>query len=278
MPSIKSIHKFQKEILDYYKKHGRKMLWRETQDPYRILVSEIMLQQTQVSRVEEKYPQFIKAFPNFKALDKAELAKVYGVWQGMGYNRRALALKKTAHIVVNDYKGALPHTHEELCILPGIGKATASSIMAFAFNLPAVFVETNIRTVFIHFFFKKRKQVVDEEILPVVEQCLYKKNPRVWYWALMDYGAMLKKSGEDKNIRSKHYKKQGRFKGSRRQKRGKILRILLDCNAMNINELYDSLKVAGEGGKKVKREEIKNIVEELIKEGMVREEKGRYFL
>ena len=278
MPSIKSIHKFQKEILDYYKKHGRKMLWRETQDPYRILVSEIMLQQTQVSRVEEKYPQFIKAFPNFKALDKAELAKVYGVWQGMGYNRRALALKKTAHIVVNDYKGALPHTHEELCALPGIGKATASSIMAFAFNLPAVFVETNKRTVFIHFFFKNRKKVADEEILPLVEQSLYKKNPRVWYWALMDYGAMLKKSGEDKNIRSKHYKKQGRFKGSRRQKRGKILRILLDCNAMNINELYDSLKVAGEGGKKVKREEIKNIVEELIKEGMVREEKGRYFL
>lgn len=269
------------------------MPWRETQDPYRILVSEIMLQQTQVARVVEKYPRFIKAFPNFKALDKAQLAKVYGLWQGMGYNRRALALKKTAHIIVNDYNGALPQTNEELCALPGIGKATASSIMAFAFNLPAVFVETNIRTVFIHFFFKNGKKVADEEILPLVEMCLYKKNPRVWYWALMDYGTMLKKIGEDKNTRSKHYKKQSRFEGSRRQKRGKILKILLDCSGFKIKEICDRVKVVGEdwemvksgrwkveseGKKKAKREEIKMIVEELRLEGMVREEKGRYFL
>jgi A/G-specific adenine glycosylase len=269
------------------------MPWRETKDPYRILVSEIMLQQTQVVRVEEKYPKFIRAFPDFKALNRAPLAKVYGVWQGMGYNRRALALKKIAHIVVNDYKGTLPKTHEDLCALPGIGKATASSIMAFAFNRPAVFIETNIRTVFIHFFFKKRKQVADEEILLLVEQCLYRKNPRVWYWALMDYGTMLKKSGEDKNIRSKHYKKQGRFEGSRRQKRGKILKILLDCNGLNIKEMCDRMEVVNEGKKIVKNGklkvesedkdrakmgEIKVIMEELIKEGMVREEKGRYFL
>ena len=276
--SPKSIQKFQKEILDYYQKHGRKMPWRKTQDPYCILVSEIMLQQTQVSRVEEKYPQFIRAFPNINALDRAQLAKVYGVWQGMGYNRRALALKKTAHIVVNNYKCTLPQTHEELCVLPGIGKATASSIMAFAFNLPAVFVETNIRTVFIRFFFKNRKKVADEEILPLVEQCLYKKNPRLWYWALMDFGAMLKKSGEDKNIRSKHYKKQSRFEGSKRQKRGKILKILLDCNRLKLKEICDLMKVIGEDRKKGKREEIETIVEELIKEGMVREKKGRYFL
>jgi A/G-specific adenine glycosylase len=254
------------------------MPWRETRDPYCILVSEIMLQQTQVSRVEEKYPKFIKAFPNFKALDRAPLVKVYGEWQGMGYNRRALALKKTAHIVVNDYDGALPQTFEELRTLSGIGKATASSIMAFAFNLPAVFVETNIRTVFIHFFFKNRKKVADEEILPLVEQSLYKRNPRIWYWALMDYGTMLKKSGEDKNIRTKHYKKQGRFEGSRRQKRGKILKILLDCNGLNIKEICNRVKAVGEGWGKVKTGEIKMIVEGLIKEGMVREEKGRYFL
>lgn len=254
------------------------MPWRETQDPYCILVSEIMLQQTQVARVEEKYPRFIKAFPGFGALDKAELARVYGVWQGMGYNRRALVLKKIAHIVVNDYKGALPQTHEELCTLPGIGKATASSIMAFAFNLPAVFVETNIRTVFIHFFFRNRKKVADEEILPLVELCLYRKNPRMWYWALMDYGTMLKKSGEDKNMRSKHYKKQGRFEGSRRQKRGKILRMLLDCNGLKIKEMCDRMKVASEGKKKVEKEETKAIVDELMREGMVRKEKGRHFL
>ena len=291
--SPKPIHKFQKEILDYYNKNGRKMPWRETVNPYHILVSEIMLQQTQVARVEEKYPQFVKAFPNFRALNRASLAKVYGVWQGIGYNRRALALKKTARIVVNDYRGALPRTHEELCALPGIGKATAASIMAFAFSLPAVFVETNIRTVFIHFFFKKRKRVADEEILPLVEQCLHRKNPRMWYWALMDYGTMLKKSGEDKNMRSKHYKRQGRFEGSRRQKRGKILRILLNCNRLSLKEMCDMMKVINEGWKmvengklkvgsedkkNVKRGEIKDIVDELTREGMVREEKGRYFL
>ncbi len=257
------------------------MTWRETNDPYRILVSEIMLQQTQVARVEEKYPQFVKAFPGFKALDRAALAKVYGVWQGMGYNRRALALKKTARIVVNDYKGALPRTHEELCALPGIGKATASSIMAFAFNLPAVFVETNIRTVFIHFFFKGNNKVADEEILPLVEQCLYKKNPCMWYWALMDYGTMLKKSGEDKNARSKHYKKQSRFEGSRRQKRGKVIRILLDCNSLTLKEICDRMKVGNEVKNeelRVESEEIRTIVAELTREGMVREKKGRYFL
>jgi A/G-specific adenine glycosylase len=252
-----------------------------------------MLQQTQVGRVEVKYPQFIKAFPDFEALDRAPLAKVYGVWQGMGYNRRALALKKTAHIVVNDYKGVLPCTHEELRSLPGIGKATASSIMAFAFNLPAVFVETNIRTVFIHFFFGNREEVADEEIVTLVEQCLYNKNSRMWYWALMDYGTMLKKSGEDKNMRSKHYKKQGKFQGSRRQKRGKILKILHDWNALKLNEMCDrmevisedrgvvesgKLKVESESKKRARREEIKMIVGELKREGMVREEKGRYFL
>ena len=273
-----SVLDFQKEILDYYQNHGRKMPWRETVDPYRILVSEIMLQQTQVARVEEKYPEFIRAFPNFRALDRASLAKVYGVWQGMGYNRRALALKRIAQIVVIKNKGALPQTHEQLCALPGIGKATASSILAFAFNLPAVFVETNIRTVFIHFFFKNRKKVADEEIQPLVERCLYKKNPRLWYWALMDYGNMLKKSGADKNVRSKHYKKQGRFEGSRRQKRGDILKILLNCNGLKLKEICGMMKVVGEGGKKIGKEEIKTIVEELIKEGMVREEKGRYFL
>jgi A/G-specific adenine glycosylase len=292
-PYRKSIKSFQEKILEYYKTHGRKMPWRETRDPYCILVSEIMLQQTQVSRVEEKYPAFIEAFPNFKALDKAPLAKVYGVWQGLGYNRRALALKKIARTVISDYKGVLPRTHDELCRLPGIGRATASSIMAFAFNLPSVFVETNIRTVFIHFFFKNRKQVADDEILEVAGQCLHKKNPRVWYWALMDYGTMLKKSGEDKNARSKHYKKQERFEGSRRQIRGRILKILLCCNKLNIKEMYDRLKVVGEDKKvaeswklkdkseekkRAKREELKLIVEGLIKEGMVRAEKGRFFL
>jgi len=292
-PTRKSIKLFQSEILRHYKTHGRKMPWRETRDPYCVLVSEIMLQQTQVRRAEEKYPEFIKAFPNFEALDKAPLAKVFAVWQGMGYNRRAIALKRIAHLVVNDYKGNLPRTREKLCSLPGIGKATASSIMAFAFNQPSVFVETNIRTVFIHFFFQKKRMVADEEILEVARRCAYEKNPRVWYWALMDYGAMLKKSGEDKNARSKHYKKQEKFEGSRRQKRGKILRLLLDYKLLTIDEIYNRMNVKGDEDKKVKSEElrvksknkgkisikeIKGILKELKKEGLVNEEKGEFFI
>jgi len=276
--SIAYINNFRRTILAYYRTHGRKMPWRETTDPYRILVSEIMLQQTQVSRVTEKYKQFVKAFPDFEALDRAAAAAVYKEWQGLGYNRRALNLKRIARTVAADYGGRLPRTHEELCGLPGIGKATASSIMAFAFNSPAVFIETNIRTVFIHFFFKTKKFVSDKDILPLVEKTLSRANPRKWYWALMDYGAMLKKSGTVENSRSAHYVKQGRFEGSKRQKRGRILRMLLDGDGLTAREIYDGMKSARGDTKKVKNEAIQAIVDELMREGMVREKKGRYFL
>jgi A/G-specific adenine glycosylase len=268
--SPSTVKKFQNQILDYYRNHGRKMPWRETDDPYRIFVSEIMLQQTQVARVEEKYKQFVSAYPAFAALAKAPLSSVYAVWQGLGYNRRALALKKAAHIVVTEHKGNLPRSQEDLISLPGIGKATASSIMAFAFNLPVVFIETNIRTVFIHFFFKKRKLVSDEELIPFVRICLYKKNPRVWYWALMDYGAMLKNEGEDKNSRSVHYKKQSRFTGSRRQLRGQVLKALLSQSCMSAEAIAVVVRKS--------RDSVVEIAEELEKEGFVAKVKGKYSL
>jgi A/G-specific adenine glycosylase len=282
-PSVASISDFRKVVLGFYKKNGRKMPWRETENAYHILVSEIMLQQTQVVRVMDKYGQFIAAFPDFKALDKAPLASVYAVWRGLGYNRRALALKKIASVIVNEYDGALPSNHQELCGLPGIGKATASSIMAFAFNLPVVFIETNIRTVFIHFFFKNNNLVSDDEIFPVVEKSLYTKNPRVWYWALMDYGAMLKKTGMDGNKQSSHYKKQSRFVGSRRQKRGVVLNLLSGSKGLSINEMVKMMRNEGGKGEKgkglsVKNDELREIVRELISEGFVMEDKGRFFL
>jgi A/G-specific adenine glycosylase len=260
-----SVGKFQREVLGHYKRHGRKMPWRETDDPYCILVSEIMLQQTQVSRVAGKYEQFVKAFPNFKALDDAPLAKVYAVWQGLGYNRRALALKKIARIVVSQPCGVLPQTHDELVRLPGIGAATASSIAAFAFNKPVVFVETNIRTVFIHFFFKKKKKVADAEILPLVDQCLYRGNPRVWYWALMDYGVLLKKSGEDKNERSAQYVKQTKFEGSTRQVRGKVLKLLAARGSIDERELV----------REINDKRVPEIVDDLVAEGFLQRRRGR---
>ena len=205
-------------------------------DPYRIVVSEIMLQQTQTYRVEPKYLAFIKKFPNFRPLAKASTAEVLSAWQGLGYNRRALYLKKIAETVVKEYKGKLPSNSVELQKLSGIGPNTAGSIGAFAFNQPVVFIETNIRRVFIHFFFPKKQQVDDRDILKLVADTLDRKNSREWYFALMDYGAtlrqaqgkLLKGKFENPNRRSKHYAVQSKFEGSVRQTRGLILKTLLD--------------------------------------------------
>jgi len=223
-----AIARFRQQVLSWYKRHGRhEMAWRHTTDPYQILISEIMLQQTQVERVITKFPEFIGAFPDFPVLAAAPLPAILAVWQGMGYNRRAISLKKCAGQVMEDYGGCLPADPLKLTELPGIGPATAASICAFAFNMPVVFVETNIRRVYIHFFFRNRERVADTEILPLVERMLDRKNPRVWYWALMDLGAVLKRTVPNPNRRSSHYTRQAPFEGSDRQLRGRILRLLI---------------------------------------------------
>ncbi len=227
-PTPAGIRKFRTVILRYYKKHGRDLPWRRTKNPYHILVSEVMLQQTQVERVIKKYPEFIMAFPDFPSLKKASLKELLSVWQGMGYNRRAISLKGIATRVIRDFDGILPDSVDQLETLPGIGRATASSICAFAFNKPAIFVETNIRCVFLHFFFNNRYKVKDTDILPVVEKTLDRRNSREWYYALMDYGVLLKRHLPMLNLRSAHYRKQGAFQGSNRQMRGKILRSLME--------------------------------------------------
>jgi len=235
--SCPGIPDFQQTVISYYNEHGRDMAWRHTSDPYQILVSEIMLQQTQVERVAIKFPEFIRAFPDFAALAAASLEDVLSVWQGMGYNRRAISLKKCAALVMRDYKGLLPADTDILATFPGIGRATASSIGAFAFNMPVVFIETNIRRVFIHFFFPHSSTVTDAEILPLVEQSLYYPDPRTWYWALMDLGSALKKTVTNPNRRSAHYTKQSPFEGSDRKIRGIILKTLLKEHYLEEGEL-----------------------------------------
>lgn len=219
--------KFQKTIWDFYKKNGRVLPWRDTKDPYKILVSEVMLQQTQVDRVISKYGAFIFAFPTFEALAEASVGDVLRLWQGLGYNRRALALKRLAEEVVVRHGGHLPRKIAELEELPGIGPYTAAAVAAFAWNEPCPLIETNIRNVYTHFFFESMGQIEDREILPIVEETLSREHPREWYYALMDYGAMLKKTHRHLNSRSKHYTKQSKFEGSDRQLRGGILKILL---------------------------------------------------
>jgi A/G-specific adenine glycosylase len=228
-----------------------------------------MLQQTQVDRVIDKYKEFIRAFPDFGSLSRAPLTRVYSIWQGLGYNRRALALKKIARALVNEYGGQLPDTIEALSSLPGIGKATASSIVAFAFNKPTVFIETNIRTVFIHHFFGHKENVDDKEIAALAEKALDENDPRTWYSALMDYGTMLKKKYPELTRKSAQYKKQSPFHGSRRQVRGKLLRVLLEHPKSSETMLVKKLE-------KEKRELLREILEELVKDGLVKNEKGKY--
>ncbi len=220
------IKKFQTKIWEYYQVNGRDFVWRQKITPYYVVVSEIMLQQTQTARVAEKFPKFIKLFPNFTTLAQATPAQVIMTWQGLGYNRRALFLRELARKIINEYKGKLPNTPEELITLPGIGKNTAGSIMAFAFNQPVVFIETNIRAVFLHEFFPSQTEVSDTELLPLIEATVSKDRPRDWYYALMDYGVLLKKENKNTSRASKHHQKQSVFKGSQRAVRGEILRIL----------------------------------------------------
>lgn len=257
-------------VLRLYDNAGRKMAWRETIDPYQIFVSEIMLQQTQVERVAIKFPEFIKAFPDFGSLAREPLAEILAVWQGMGYNRRAIALRKCAIRVVDEFAGTLPADPDILATFPGIGQDTAASICAFAFNMPVVFIETNIRRVFIHFFFPGQEEVNDKEILPLIELALFRENPRVWYWALMDLGTALKKTVVNPNRRSVHYTKQAPFEGSDRKIRGEILRHLVRRSPLCEKELIDA--ISGEPGR------TRTIINTLNREGFVAERDGMYRL
>ena len=262
------IEEFRQMVLAFYREHKRPMAWRETTVPYHILVSEIMLQQTQVERVALKYPEFIARFPDFPSLAAASPAEILPVWQGMGYNRRAIALQRCAVQVMETFGGHLPADADTLATFPGIGKATASSIAAFAFNLPVVFIETNIRRVFIHFFFRDGDTVCDEEILPLVERSLDRENPREWYWALMDLGTSLKKSVPNPNRRSAHYTKQSAFEGSDRMIRGAILRSLVSQKQMTATEITS--------GRKEDAERVIRILQVLVSEGFLRKN-GKYY-
>jgi A/G-specific adenine glycosylase len=221
-----------------------------------------MLQQTQVERVLQKYPQFIAAFPDFKTLAQAPLRDILQVWQGMGYNRRALFLKKIAEVVVEKFNGRLPKTIEELMRLPGIGKNTAASVLAFAFNKPVAFIETNIRSVFIHFFFQDRNDVNDREILPLVEKTMDSKNSREWYNALMDYGVMLKKNHLNPSRKSAHHQKQEKFEGSNRQVRGMLIKVITENPHITEPALMRRLNVPAQ--------KIKDNLLQLQREGFIK--------
>jgi A/G-specific adenine glycosylase len=259
---------FRRIISNHYEQHRRSLPWRRTRNPYRILVSEIMLQQTQVERVLEKYTLFVKTFPDFSSLAQAPLPDILKVWQGLGYNRRAIALRRIALMIVADFHGRLPSSKAELMKFPGIGDYTASAILAFAFDQPSVFIETNIRRVLIHFFFNDRDSINDSDIIPILARTLQRNDPREWYYALMDYGAMLGKKVPNPNRRSTHHKRHRPFQGSDRQARGMVLRALLRGRALSKREITAEL------GLDTHRVE-ENLVR-LIREGFLKKEGRRY--
>jgi A/G-specific adenine glycosylase len=268
-PSPPQVRAFRKKIYDFYDVEGRILPWRTRVTPYRVLVSEIMLQQTQVERVVEKYGPFLTAFPDFPSLAKAPLSKLLRVWSGMGYNRRALSLKSLAQKVIEEHRGRLPSDQEELLALPGIGKYTAGAVLAFSFNKPVVFMDTNIRRVYIHEFFHDRENIHDDEIIPLLELTIDAMNPRKWYNALMDYGAMLKRKRVNPNRRSAHYTKQGPFENSNRQVRGRIIKVLVKESPLTMSQVVERTGM--------ERERVKTNLVQLAKEGFIKK-KGDLFV
>jgi A/G-specific adenine glycosylase len=262
---------FSEIVWEYYRSHGRHNLpWRRPEadgriDPYKVLVSELMLQQTQVQRVIPKFESFVRQFPTFEALARASLAEVLVAWSGLGYNRRAKFLWQAAGQVMQRYSGALPQTIQELTALPGVGPNTAGAILAYAHNKPSIFIETNIRTVFIYHFFADQTQIADKRITDIVARTL-PDSPREWYWALMDYGTYLKQTNK-LNTLSKNYVKQSAFRGSKRQIRGAVIRFL----ALKSRTKTDLISL-------IPDERLSDVLNDLVKEGLIEAWQGRYKL
>ena len=261
------ITEFREMILSSYRQAGRKFPWRGA-DPWGVMVSEFMLQQTQTERAVRYWEEWMRLWPQPQALAKASMEEALRHWSGLGYNRRCYNLKNSAAIIVTDYNGKVPESPQALRLLPGIGPYIAGAIACFAYNYPAVFIETNIRSTIIHCFFPDRDDVRDTEIFPILEKVLYKKDPRTWYYALMDYGASLKKLTENPGRRSAHYIRQSPFIGSFRQARGKVLRALVSMGSSNAEELGIVCELEGE--------KLYRVLDRLEKESLVAENSGIY--
>lgn len=258
--------KFTSAIYTYYDSNYRTLPWRSTGNPYHILISEVMLQQTQVGRVVDKFHEFTAAFPTVQSLAGSSLHDVLAVWQGLGYNRRAKYLWECARIIASHYDGIIPN-EAELRKLPGLGRATAASVTIFAYNTPALYIETNVRTVYIHIFFGDSVQISDAMIAPILQQTMDEHNPRKFYNALMDCGTAMKKFSKASR-QSAQYKKQAPFHDSLRKVRGEIIRRLVTKNAVHKQELLTALEYDAQ--------RIEQALSALCKDNMISEDNGIY--
>jgi A/G-specific adenine glycosylase len=264
--SLQLFHDF---IFDFYKKEKREFAWRETTDPYRILLSEVMLQQTQTSRVEPKYQTFLEIWPNFEALAGSTLEELLSQWKGLGYNRRALNLRKSAQLTEH-WGWTIPNDKQKILSLPGVGKSTSAAILCFCYNEKAVYLETNIRRVLLTCFFPEETEVLDKRLEALLEKLsLLTDDMKNWYYALMDYGVLLKNLLPNANTRSAHYTKQSKFENSNRQIRGLLIHILSDTGPKPLQRLYSLLGSFEE-------ERVQSCLDQLEKEGFVQETETVY--
>ena len=252
------IEEFQTRVMTWWERNKRSLPWREDLKPYNVLVSEVMLQQTQVTRVIPKYLEFLEAFPNIETLAEAETKRLLQVWSGLGYNRRATWLRDAAREIVK--RGEFPETAEELCTLKGIGPYTSRSILIFAFNEDLAAIDTNIRRVLIASGFAE-ETMTTSQLQAVADQLLLRGRSRDWHNALMDYGSDVLTSSKTGIAPSS---RQPRFKGSNRQIRGAIIRHLTCFDSLSAGELVSSLR--GEG---INSTNLESTINQLVDEGFI---------
>jgi len=245
-------------VLRWYRRHGRDLPWRRAHDPYAVLVSEIMLQQTQVSRVIPKYRAFLKRFPSVRALARAHLRDVLRCWSGLGYNRRARNLWQCARDVMARHGGRIPSEIDALQSLPSIGRYTAGAVASFAFGAREAAVDTNVRRVLSRAMLGIDR--ADDATAWRLAFDVLPKDAATWNHALMDIGAMFcrakpacaecplrgacafRRRGVGR-VNSTATRRQGAFEGSRRQQRGRVIRALVDARSMDLMRLGPQVKV-----------------------------------
>ncbi len=265
--SVDDAAAFRAAVLGLYAREGRDFPWRRTRDPWAIFVSEIMLQQTQTARVEPKYLAWMERFPDAASLAGVDLATLYDAWRGLGYNSRALRLRESARLCAELYDGLPPRDERLLLDLPGVGRYTARAVLAFAYDEPGAFLETNIRAALLFHFFRGADKVPDRDLEAVAEAVLDRDDPRTWYYALMDYGAWLKRREPNPSRRASAYSRQSKFEGSLRQARGAVLRALSAAGS-SVAEGRRLADMAAELGMEYGR--VKDAAEGLCRDGLVR--------
>ena len=231
------VRAFRRKVLRFYRRSGRDLPFRHTTDPYRIVVAEVMLQQTQVDRMLFWYEAWLERWPDWHSLARAGRREVLKMWSGLGYNRRALYLLETARRVVNEYQGRLPSDYRALIRLPGIGPYVANAVLVFAFGQRRAAVDTNVRRVLIHEL-GLPPDIPAKAVQEIAQAVLPRTDPAEWHHALMDYGALAlpRQAGRPRSREAGE-----RYEGSLRQVRGEIIRRLTTAARIRLDTVARSL-------------------------------------